>query len=348
MFLQNMRIDVHHHFFLDAQKKAKQSSKVGFRTPDENLPWGPQTSLAAMDNLGVQTAILSPPPVSSNSSGAEVRADVRQQNIHSSQLCAAHPGRFGFLAGLPLMDDVEGSLEEIAFSLDVLGADGVTLMSSYGVGDSAKYIADDMYDPIWEELDRRHAVVLLHGAQTPSSTPYPHPLLGVPISEVPNETYKAAAQLVVSGKKRRFHNVNIILTHLGGSTPFLAPRVAALSHYMGCPLTPDEIIGDFKSFYFETALSAHETTLAAMATFVPSDRLLFGTDFPAVSIKSVRWYTENLENYFAGRPLDLANIMRDNALKLFPNLGKSRDKYPSGVHQISDQLHDEPQCTVNL
>lgn len=200
--------------------------------------------------------------------------------------------------------------------------------------------------------------MFLHGAQTPSSTPYPHPWLGLPISEVspeevqevspayskkvPNETYKAAAHLVVSGKKRRFSNVNIILAHLGGSTPFLAARVAALSYHMGCPLTPAEIIEDFKSFYYETALSAHETTLTAMVTFVPLNRLLFGTDFPgncrncathctfdddlilAASTKTVEWYTENLEKYLANRPLDLANVMRNNALSLFPNLGKTK------------------------
>ena len=147
-------------------------------------------------------------------------------------------------------------------------------------------------------MNRRHAVVFLHGAQTPSSTPYPHPSLGLPISEartagqshkpklnlalkqVPNETYKAAAHLIVTGKKRRFHNVKIILAHLGGSTPFLAPRVAALSNYMGSPLSPNEMMHDFKTFYYETALSAHPTTLAAMDTFVPIDRILFGSDYP--------------------------------------------------------------------
>jgi len=110
---------------------------------------------------------------------------------------------------------------------------------------------------------------------------------------------------------------------------------------MGCPLTPAEIIEDFKSFYYETALSAYETTLTAMASFVPVDRLLFGTDFPgsygncvlhrtldnhlilAVSSKTVEWYTENLDSYFTQRPLDLANVVCNNALKLFPNLGKT-------------------------
>jgi hypothetical protein len=112
-----------------------------------------------MDKLGVQTAILSPPPISfTPHDGAEDRAKVRQQNIYSSQLRATYPSRFGFLAGLPFLDDVKGtfsckdsfrvvspflceiftgSLEEIAFSFDVLGADGVALLSSYGDGNSA-------------------------------------------------------------------------------------------------------------------------------------------------------------------------------------------------------------------
>ncbi len=86
----------------------------------------------------------------------------------------------------------------------------------------------------------------------------------------------------MSGKKRRFANVKIILAHLGGATPFLAPRVAALSRHMGCPLSQEEIIDDFKTFYYDTALSTHETTLAAMQTFVGADHILFGSDFPGM------------------------------------------------------------------
>lgn len=123
-------------------------------------------------------------------------------------------------------------------------------------------------------------MVFLHGTQTASYTPYPHPFLGIPVTEVPNETFKAAAHLVVTGKKRRWPNLKIILAHLGGSTPFLAPRVAVLSGHMGCALSPDEILADFRTFYYDTALSSHETTLAAMRAFVDDSHLLFGTDFP--------------------------------------------------------------------
>lgn len=98
---------------------------------------------------------------------------------------------------------------------------------------------------------------------------------------MPNETFKAAAHLVVTGKKRRFARVRIVLAHLGGSTPFLAPRVAALAAHMGCTLAPDACLADFSSFFLDTALAAHESTLG-MCTISPH-RLLFGTDFPGES-----------------------------------------------------------------
>ena len=46
------------------------------------------------------------------------------------------------------------------------------------------YVGDDSYDRIWEELNQRKALVFLHGAQTPSSTPFPHAFLGIPVVEV--------------------------------------------------------------------------------------------------------------------------------------------------------------------
>jgi hypothetical protein len=67
---------------------------------------------------------------------------------------------------------------------------------------------------------------------------------------------------------------------MGGSTLSLAPRVAVLSNHMGCTLTPEEIMEDFKDFYYETALSAYSASLAALDVFVSSDHILFGTDFP--------------------------------------------------------------------
>ena len=52
------------------------------------------------------------------------------------------------------------------------------------------YIGDDIYDPIWSALDGRGAIIFVHGTQTPSLTPIPHPALGLPITEVTSAQQK--------------------------------------------------------------------------------------------------------------------------------------------------------------
>jgi 6-methylsalicylate decarboxylase len=317
------RIDFHQHFFPSGELAAAYSGAPdnGWIFPPENFPWSPELSLACMDRLGTETAILSlTGSPGGDGAGSANRTFARQLNLFAHQAVVDHPGRFGFFANLPVPSDTDAALDEMRFALDELDADGVNLTSSYGVGASARYVADDAFDPIWEELDRRGTLVFVHGDQTPSSTPYPSPLLPIPVAEVPNETYKAAAHLVTSGKKRRFSNVRIILSHAGGSTPFLASRVAVLSRHQGCELTPDEIIEDFRGFYYETALAGFRTNLVALEDFVEPDRILFGSDFPAVSVEMAQWYTRNVDEYFAQRPDQLKQVMRGNALALLPRL----------------------------
>jgi predicted TIM-barrel fold metal-dependent hydrolase len=274
-----------------------------------------------MDRLGISTAILSlTGSPGGDGIGRANREFARLLNRTAHQIVVEHPDRFGFFANIPIPSDTEAALEELAFALDELDADGVNLTSSYGEGDEARYVADDAFDPVWEELDRRAAVVFIHGAQTPSSTRYPSPLIPIPVGEVPNETYKAAAHLVTSGKKRRYGNVKIVLSHAGGSTPYLASRVAVLSHHQGSELTPEEIIDDFRTFYYETALAGFETNLVALENLVQPDHILFGTDFPAVSLEMAAWYTRHIDEYFVNRQHELENLMNGNALALLPRL----------------------------
>jgi predicted TIM-barrel fold metal-dependent hydrolase len=88
-------------------------------------------------------------------------------------------------------------------------------------------------------------------------------------------------------------------------------------------LSIEEILADFKSFYYETALSAYETNLLAMERFVGPGHILFGTDCPAVSAEMAGWYTQNLQNFYANEPDKLNGIMYENALKLFPSLRRT-------------------------
>ncbi|KAG6866454.1 hypothetical protein C0991_003972 [Blastosporella zonata] len=283
-----------------------------------------------MDASGIDMAVLSLPALFTGSVSEENRNEARRRNTEMSSIINAHPTRFAFFACLPFLDDVDGVLQEITYALDVLHAVGISMSSSYGVGVDTKYIGDDRYDAVWAELDRRKAVVFLHGTQMPSATPDPHPFLCVPISQVPNETFKAAAHLVVTGRKRKYPETKIVLAHLGGTTPMLAPRVAVLSNHMGCSLTYDEILGDFGTFYYETALSSYGPSLAFMDAFVSPDRILFGTDFPAVGIGMASWYTDNVKERYGDDKDKLEMVLGGNALKLFQYKSTSKVEVGAG------------------
>jgi aminocarboxymuconate-semialdehyde decarboxylase len=78
----------------------------------------------------------------------------------------ARPERFGGFACLPL-PNVEGSLAELSYALDTLKLDGIVLFSNArGV-----YLGDENLDPVFEELERRRAVVFVHPTQLTKERP---------------------------------------------------------------------------------------------------------------------------------------------------------------------------------
>jgi hypothetical protein len=71
---------------------------------------------------------------------------------------------------------------------------------------------------------------------------------------------------------------------MGGSTLALAPRVAGLGRYMGALLSEDEILIEFRKFWWDTALSGGPLT-AGTASYGAEAwnfgvRILWGSDFP--------------------------------------------------------------------
>jgi predicted TIM-barrel fold metal-dependent hydrolase len=126
-----LRIDTHHHVIPPDYRKALQQAGLleagGRALPD----WSPETSLQAMADLDVGTAILSvsTPGTAFLPNPADAAALARDLNDYTAAVTAAHPDRYGFFATVPL-PHVDESVAEIVRALDELVADGVVLLAN--------------------------------------------------------------------------------------------------------------------------------------------------------------------------------------------------------------------------
>jgi 6-methylsalicylate decarboxylase len=284
------RIDVHHHLvppFWAEALSGHGGDPSGWHSPG----WSADTSLAFMDGQRIATAVLSlTAPSVTGWETAGRREMARRVNEFGAELVARRPDRFGSFATLPL-PDLEGALGELEYAFDVLGADGVVLLSNY----AGHYLGDPAFGPLWSELDRRAAVVFIHPAkpQIPIIEDIPGPIVDYPF-----DTTRTAVQLVLNGVVARSPRVKIILSHAGGFLPYAAHRFAELAPTVrpNAPPVP-QLIESFRSFYFDTALSSGPASLLALQNFARPGHILYGGDFPYAPASVGASFTAELDSF---------------------------------------------------
>ncbi|MFB6551092.1 amidohydrolase family protein [Streptomyces sp. NPDC056405] len=305
------RIDVHQHvvpdFYRDELAKAGIADAGGRALPG----WSPESALELMDLLGTTTSIVS---VSTPGTGfltepAEAADLARRLNDHSATLVSDHPGRFGFFATLP-MPDADASATEAARALDDLHADGVTLLAN----NRGTYLGVDGQDALWQTLNDRGAVVFVHPAELPAA-----PVDGIPAfaADFLLDTTRAAYLLVRNGIPRRYPNVRFILSHAGGFVPYSSHRMA-LTIANDTARSPLDVLDDFRSFYFDTALSSSPAALPTLLAFARPGHVLFGSDWPFAPTPAGQYFAGGLDSNVDAGTLKAVN--RTNAEALFPRL----------------------------
>lgn len=311
------RIDTHHHLFpprwVSEHAEAIVAAAPGISSAVA-LEWTPQKSLDAMDRFDIATAILSmATPGVWFGNAEEARATARACNEYGARLIGDHKGRFGMFAALPL-PDVEGSLREIEYAVDVLKLDGFGLITSY----DRLWPGDKTFAPVWDELNRRKAVVYFH----PTCPPMTYDLIAdVPhaITEFVFDTTRAICSLLYTGTLSRCPEIRFIFSHGGGTAPYLADRIASVLRRPTATdvkaRVPKGVEYELKKLYYDVvSISGNPPGMQALMGVGDPTRLLFGTDFPYYRIENT------VEN---GLPkCDLSDgefqaIERSNALALF-------------------------------
>ena len=309
------RIDVHHHILPPDYVATVGDDRIGplilaGRTPE----WTPAMSVEAMDRNGIATAItsISAPGLWFGDNEESVRL-ARICNDYAASIRLDHPGRFGVFACLPL-PDVDASLAEIAHALDTLQADGIGLLTSYG----DRYPGDAAFQPVFDELNRRRAVVYFHPTNAPCSQCLPE--IPAATLDFPFDTTRAVVSLLYSGTFARCRDIRFIFSHAGGTVPFLAERIARLGARPGFrEAVPNGVLPELERLYYDTALSANWLAFRSLLELVTPDKVLFGSDYPFAPEATMTATVQGLIELGLDSDM-LQGIERDNALALFPGI----------------------------
>jgi predicted TIM-barrel fold metal-dependent hydrolase len=235
--------------------------------------------LAWMDHQGITRQLITFPgalgpdvlPI------GESRALVRDVNDELSATCAAHPDRFGALAGLPLadIDEAAGELHRAIRELRLVGA---IVPSNYFHSLSGI----EALAPMLEVANAVGAHLMLHPGQRhdESLAPKHWPDLAMHRAstiDLHAGITQALVSLIYSDAMVRYPYVTWQVVNLGGTFPFVVER---MDHIVATRAPgerrPSTMLGDI---VFDCASLGPRALEMAVDVF-GADRVMFGTDYP--------------------------------------------------------------------
>ena len=274
-------VDIHAHYFpveyldlLDSFGGSETGSAISRNCYATKAPADLEFRFRVMDEAGIDMQVLSVPPQFPylDSEQHAVQA-ARLANDLCADLARHYPQRFEVFAIFPL-PHMDASLKELARAMDELGMVGAAI----GTTVLGKSIADPAFDPLYAELDRRRAILFVHptGVSACSSC-ITQAGLTWPVG-APFEDTVCLLQLMKAGIPTRYPNVKIIISHLGGTLPFLIRRLD-LQAPMFMPKGAEKPGVLARSFWCDT-VNGHPSALRDACDCYGTRKVLLGTDYP--------------------------------------------------------------------
>ncbi|NRY61554.1 amidohydrolase family protein [Clostridium beijerinckii] len=203
----------------------------------------------------------------------------------------------------------EHYLNEMERTILDLGLCGFSLSSSY----DGIYLDDKMFWPLFEKSIELGKPIYIHpvtscpiGAERLKEYSLT-PMLGFVF-----DTTVCIVRLILSGVLQHYKDVRLVFSHLGGTFPFLIPRIEELSKIFHKKLDLSNIKDVLQNVYFDTC-TKDSTLLEFSIKNLGADKILLGTDFPAV--KNIDSYV-SIINTLNISDEEKENILYKNALQL--------------------------------
>lgn len=296
------KIDIHAHAMLPAYTEGLKKlgidplAEEGFPLPQ----WSAEAHLAFMAEAGIDYTVLSlATPHIYNGDEALTCEVARQINEEMATLCRQYPDKFGFVATVPF-PSIDGSLQEIAYAMDKLGALGVKVPSNArGI-----YLGDERWEEIFAELNRRRALTIIHPSPAPQ-LPRQGTVTGkvMALYEYPADTTRAMVNLLASGMLARYPQVRVVVPHCGSFLPYMKQRAKAMFQMLAGmkmmePVDMEQSIG---SLYFDLAGDPTPDALPMLLQITDQAHILYGSDYPYVPARALLGKKTALDQELARR-----------------------------------------------
>ena len=196
-------------------------------------------------------------------------------NDYFAEICSRHKDRLMAFADIPLLD-VNDAVREIRRSVRDLGLHGASLFSHV----HGKFLSSKEFWPFFEEVNELKVPMFLHPTLPKHKDLFSEFHLAALVG-FPFETTLAVTRMVYSGLFERFKRLKLIVSHAGGTIPFLWKRLdrGYLNHWPGCRENISKRPTDYlRQIYYDTALSFPEALM--LAHQMSGGHLVFGTDYP--------------------------------------------------------------------
>jgi aminocarboxymuconate-semialdehyde decarboxylase len=263
-----------------------------FRASDVFFEAERRVEEAAASGVDVEVVTPMPPLLRYDLPAADGLTLARHVNEFTAHLCSFDPARLIGLGMVPLQDP-DAAAAELAAVVEQ-GLRGVEIASN--VMDVS--IGDERFLPFFSEAERLGLAIFVHAMPPPPARlPIPSTLSRLPASArgtyaIGVEGALAAASLAAGGTAAKCPDLRISFSHGAGGYPLMLPR--AQYFWSGAwneePAVPERAIMPdggpspveyARRFYYDS-LVFDRRALRYLIDLLGSDRLLVGSDFPAM------------------------------------------------------------------
>lgn len=238
----------------------------------------------------------------------------RYMNEHMAKLCLKNPDHFSMLASVPF-PYAEEAAAELEYAIKELGAVGGVIAANV----EGTNLGELDLDAFWQAAVDLDAGIFMHPVQAQPS-PRTAKFALSQVAQYTVDTTFTVGSLISAGVLDRFPTLRILLSHGGGTFPYLTGRFDIMHERMDRKQQGDVAqhapSSYMRRFYYDTIL--HDPSILKwLAARVSVDRIALGTDYSFPPADTDPIGTVKRAGFSEA---EARAILYDNARALFPPL----------------------------